>query len=116
MKKFINQLLKRKALEYLAQILNHDLEREELELYDERGNKVFKAWGSTSWCVYKYDANNNQIYREFSNGNWIKSKYNSNNKKEYYKTSENFWCKITFRENSDGIKTNYNHWNRPKNQ
>jgi len=61
-----------------GQILNHDVTKGSLRLYDVNGNMTYFENSSGSWIKREYDTNGNVTYYEDSTGFWVKHEYDTN--------------------------------------
>jgi YD repeat-containing protein len=80
---------------------------EDLELFDSKGNRVYKFITTSDgfWFKYTYDSNGNELTYEDSTGFWHKITYDSKGNQLTYEDSDGFWNKYTY--NSNGKELTY---------
>ena len=58
-----------------------------IELFDEKGNLIYREYSNGHWAKKEYDSKGNRIYYEDSDGDWVKSEYDKNGNELYYEDS-----------------------------
>jgi hypothetical protein len=76
---------------------------ENLQLFDSKGNKVYKfiSYSDGGWSKYTYDSNGNKLTYEDSNGDWSKYTYNSKGNELTNEDSNGYWRKRTYDSNGN---------------
>ena len=78
---------------------------EDLELFDKKGNIVYKFLTNSKgdWWKYTYDEKGNQLTCENSNGYWRKYTYNEKGNQLTYEDSNGDWSKCTYDEKGNPL-------------
>jgi uncharacterized protein RhaS with RHS repeats len=58
-----------------------------LELYDGKGNTIYRESSDKNWYKYEYDSEGNETYFENSMGYWVKYEYDDKGNVIYRKDS-----------------------------
>jgi len=90
---------------------------EDLQLFDSKGNKVYKfiTKSNGGWYKHTYNSNGKLLIAENSDGVWRKSTYDSNGNDLTYENSDGYWSKYTYDskgneltfEDSNGVKRGF---------
>ena len=64
-----------------------------LEVYDEKGKRIYYEEKNGYWEKWEYDKKGNMTYYESSNGYWQKRKYDKKGNEIYYESSNGYWSK-----------------------
>ena len=78
---------------------------EDLELFDSKGNRVYKfiAYSNKNWRKFTLDSNGNELTREDSDGFWRKSTLDSNGNQLTHENSYGYWSKRTYDSNANQL-------------
>ena len=76
-----------------------------IEIYDDKGNRIYSEDSDGDWWKYEYDENGKQIYYEHSGGYWEKYEYDGNGNIIYSEDSVGDWSKSKY--DSNGIRRKY---------
>ena len=58
-----------------------------VEVYDDKGNRIYYEDSDGKWSKREYDERNNKTYYEDSDGNWAKIKYDKKGNEIYFEDS-----------------------------
>ena len=64
-----------------------------LEVYDEKGNRIYYEEKNGYWEKWEYDKKGNMTYYEISGGYWQKREYDEKGNEIYYESSQGRWAK-----------------------
>ena len=74
-----------------------------VEVYDERGYRLYFENSGGYWAKNIYDERDNQIYYENSDGGWGKSEYDERDNQTYYEDNYGYWSKSEYDERGNLI-------------
>ena len=73
------------------------------EVYNEKGNVIYRENSNGSWSKYEYNEKGNEIYFEDINGFWSESEYDEKGNEIYRENSKGYWAKWEYDEKGNEI-------------
>ena len=74
-----------------------------LEVYDNKGYRIYFENSDGYWAKNEYDKNGNVIYFENSDGVWSKCEYDERGNLIYFENSDGVWSKCEYDERDNLI-------------